>query len=171
MLWALERGALAEVEEMGNRWSREMYDDLPLPWSVSTSASAPPTTAFSREPAHPTDPPTFYRKEWNRDGLCTSLPSPPTPAEKKLDDAVIESLWRDQSLEEIASDLATASMVTRWRERYGAQVEKGEREDCVAEMVGRLREVLGGKGRLRVGTGAVVLLFKRGGEGDSNASL
>jgi trans-aconitate 3-methyltransferase len=62
-------------------------------------------------------------------------------------------------LADIEQDLATASMVTRWREAHPDLV--GTEGDCVRVFVNNLREVLGGKEELLSGGSTTILLFKK----------
>jgi hypothetical protein len=55
ILFHLEREVLAPFELPPNRLSRDMYDNLPLPWNVT-----PPVTAFSESD--------FVRYEWDCNG-------------------------------------------------------------------------------------------------------
>ncbi|KAB8231619.1 class I SAM-dependent methyltransferase [Aspergillus alliaceus] len=73
----------------GNRLSADLYDDLPLPWSVD-----PAVTAFPGSD--------FVRVESERDGI-------PSDGESFF-------IGKDTTVDELEQNLGTASMVTRWRE-------------------------------------------------------
>ena len=154
VLFGLERGELAGLEERGNRVSREMYDGLGLPWEVEGGVEG-----FSRDDWG------YVRREWNREGglgvAGNGVVGEVEEEVRELDERIIESLYRKESLEELASSLGTASMVTRWREANRERVESGEIEDCVQRMVADLRGILGEQDWLELGTGAVVLILRK----------
>jgi hypothetical protein len=137
VLLELERTILAPYELEPNRLSRDMYDSLPLPWTI-----AQPVAAFPRD--------RFVRREWDRDGVLSNGSTffrgvQPTPV-----DAFLQVL-------------GTASMVTRWREAHPHLV--GTEDDVVTAFGGRLREALGpGVTSLDLGAGTVILMFKKGEE-------
>lgn len=62
-------------------------------------------------------------------------------------------------LSDMEDGLATASMVTRWREAHPDLV--GTDEDCVKVFVQKLREALGGKEELLSGGSTTVMLFRK----------
>lgn len=134
VMFELEREILAPYELVPNRLSREMYDTLPLPWTIEH-----PVTDFSRED--------FARKEWDRDGMLSNGETffgggKPTPVDVFL------------------KVLGTASMVTRWREAHPELV--GTPEDVVTVFGERFREALGpGVDSLVLGMGTVILMFKK----------
>ncbi|KAF3762337.1 hypothetical protein M406DRAFT_72349 [Cryphonectria parasitica EP155] len=134
----LEDSILGPFEGPALHLSRTMYDTLPLPWSIE-----PPVAAFSAG--------NFVRKEWNRGG--------------KLEDGAVDFFagGREQSLDELAQGLDTASMVTRWRQAHPDCV--GTEEDCVRVTVRRIAEVVGKDQadiRLKLGSATALLLFRRG---------
>ncbi|PYH93994.1 hypothetical protein BO71DRAFT_450354 [Aspergillus ellipticus CBS 707.79] len=139
-LFDLELVALGPYTLPQNRLSRDMYDALPLPWTVS--------------PAVPKFPEAdFVRHEWDRDGVLT-------------DGKEFFSGGGETTVDGLERGLGTASMVTRWREANPWLV--GTERDCVRVVMGRVREAIGGAGvggdgevKLRTGMGTVVLLFKR----------
>jgi len=133
ILFRLEREILAPHEAPPNRISRDMYDNLPLPWQVSPAV-----------PAFPED--LFTRVEWNRDGQV---------------DAGGNFLGGNQeiSLGQLETSLSTASMVTRWREAHPELV--GTSEDCVTQTIDALRVALGGKEGFVEGNGTALLMFKK----------
>jgi trans-aconitate 3-methyltransferase len=55
--------------------------------------------------------------------------------------------------------LATASMVTRWREANPDKV--GTEDDCVTATSRALKKALGGKQSFVMGHGTVLLLFRK----------
>jgi hypothetical protein len=136
VLLELEREILAPYELVPNRLSRDMYDDLPLPWTV-----APPVAALGQA--------SFVRREWDRDGVLSDGDaffggSKPTPVDAFL------------------ALLGTASIVTRWREAHAELV--GTEDDVVAAFGRRLRAALGeGVTEVVLGAGVVVLMVKEGG--------
>ncbi|PWY77003.1 hypothetical protein BO70DRAFT_388390 [Aspergillus heteromorphus CBS 117.55] len=142
-LFDLELNALAPHTLPQNRLSRDMYDDLPLPWTVSPAVPEFPESEF-------------VRREWDRDGVLT-------------DGKDFFGGGSEMTIEELERGFATASMVTRWREANPGLV--GTEGDCVAVAVrgvrGAILEAQGEgegwewDGRLRTGMGTVVLLFKR----------
>jgi len=54
-----EREVLGVYELPGNRLSRDLYDNLPLPWDVS-----PPVPEFSKSG--------FVKHDYDRDGILTN---------------------------------------------------------------------------------------------------
>ncbi|KAI9832803.1 MAG: hypothetical protein M1819_004023 [Sarea resinae] len=133
ILFHLEREILDPHELPGNRVSRDMYDNLPLPWQTS------PTV-----PAFP--PALFERVEWNRDGSV---------------DGNGEFLGGNQAttLENLEKGLATASMVTRWRDAHPELV--GTPQDCVSQTISALREALEGNESFVNGASTTLLMFKK----------
>ena len=133
ILFHLEREVLSPFELPPNRLSRDMYDNLPLPWDVT-----PPVTAFS--------PSCFVRQEWDRDGILSNGKE-------------FFGQSQEGSLDELERGLSTASMVTRWR---NANPELAETEkDCVRTTMKELREALSGQEAFIQGSGTVLLLFKK----------
>jgi hypothetical protein len=133
ILFRLEREVLAPFELPPNRLSREMYDNLPLPWDV-----VPPITAFPQSG--------FVRHEWDRDGILSN-------------GNTFFGQSEEGSLDELERGLSTSSMVTRWR---NANPELAATEkDCVRETMKELREALNGQETFIQGSGTVILLFKK----------
>lgn len=131
----LEREILAPYELVPNRLSRDMYDDLRLPWDVR-----PALVAFPRDQ--------FVRREWDREGVLSNG----------------KTFFGDgnemTSIDSFVQGLGTASMVTRWREAHPDLV--GTDDDVVTAFAGRLRKALGpGVTELELGTGTVILMFKK----------
>ena len=133
ILFHLEREVLSPFELPHNRLSRDMYDNLPLPWNVT-----PPVTAFL-----PSD---FVRYEWDRDGILSN-------GNEFFDQT------EEGSLDDLEKGLSTASMVTRWRDANPELA--GTEKDCVRETIKELREALGGEETFIQGSGTVILLFKK----------
>lgn len=122
----------------GNRLSRSLYADLPMPWTVD-----PPVTGLPRE--------TFVRQTWNEDG--------------KIPEGQDGFFFgKKESLGRFLASLGTSSMVTRWREA-NAKKPAGEREeDCVEVLGRRSREILGSEGNeveLEGGVAVVVVMGKK----------
>jgi trans-aconitate 3-methyltransferase len=135
----LEDEELDKFHVQGNRLTRGMYLDLPLPWQVD-----PPNAAFDEK--------TFFRKEWNRDGKLE-------PGEADF------FLGRENmTVDLLVKGLATSSSVTRWRE---ANPEKaGTDEDCVKIMGRRMKEALkevgaDENGVFKGGVASALLMVKR----------
>jgi hypothetical protein len=133
ILFHLEREVLAPFELPSNRLSRDMYDNLRLPWDV-----VPPITAFSSSG--------FVRHEWDRDGILSN-------------GNTFFGQTEEGSLDELETGLSTSSMVTRWRDANPelAWTDK----DCVRETMKELREALSGQETFIQGSGTVILLFKK----------
>jgi hypothetical protein len=92
--------------------------------------------------------------EWDRDGILSDGKEFFGGESKKI------------TLAELAKSLDTASMVTRWREAHPELV--GADNDCVRETMDEVRRALGESGEIgnedvsiKVGSGTVLLLFKR----------
>ncbi|CRG87810.1 hypothetical protein PISL3812_04831 [Talaromyces islandicus] len=141
-LFRLEREVLSPYELPSNRLSRDLYDKLVLPWDKSGS----------NKEAFPVSG--FVRMEWDRDGILSDGRE------------FFGGESKTVTLTELASGLDTASMVTRWREAHSELV--GTDKDCVHEAMNEVRAALGrssGEGAgdvsIKVGSGTVLLLFKR----------
>lgn len=133
VLFRLERERLAPYKTRGNKLSNGLYRELGMPWADGKHDSG----FLEAE---------FVRKEWNVDGHVE----------------VGGDFFMGQeavSLERFAAGLATASMVTRWREANPHLA--GTDEDVVNVAVRELREALGGQEWFEGGTATVLLLFKR----------
>ncbi|KAH8657868.1 S-adenosyl-L-methionine-dependent methyltransferase [Xylariales sp. PMI_506] len=135
----LEDGILGPYELPQNRLSRNMYDDLVMPWFDQ------PTPEFPES--------SFVRREWNRDGKLE-------PGETDFFGGSSEI-----SLQQLAESLQTASMVTRWREANPELT--GTDQDCVTVGIRAVASAMGlgegdfDQGRIKVGSSTVLLLFKR----------
>jgi hypothetical protein len=123
--------------EPGNLIAHNMYDNLELPW-----AADPAQTAFPRD--------RFQRFDWDRDGVLSDGKD------------FFGGTW-EFPLKAYEQSLGTVSSVTRWREAHPELV--GTDRDCVAEVVGQMRQVLG-EGQMRGGCATVLLMFKRGQHGE-----
>lgn len=134
-LFHLEEDVLKPYELPPNRLSRDLYDNLPLPWTVD-----PLVSAFPRAD--------FVRIEWDRDGILTN--------EKDF-----LAGDKETTLQGLEKSLGTASMVTRWREANPdlANTDK----DCVKVAMRQVREALGihADNKLKMGSSTTLLLFKR----------
>ena len=129
----LEREDLAPYETPANRISRDMYDNLLLPWNVT-----PPIAVFPESK--------FVKHEYDREGVLSNG----------------ESFFGGGSLAnlgQVEKGLATASMVTRWRAAHPDLV--GTDKDVVTKVVRDLRDALGGDVEVLRGSGTAILLFKR----------
>ena len=135
ILLDLERNILAPFEVKGNRLSRDMYDQLPLPWTCDPFIKDFPETGFERY-------------EWNRDGVPSN------------DGTFFCGVEREE-LDDLAKGLGTASMVTRWREVNRENLENGVVEDCVAMTVRRLKEAMSGRDWIDGGSATALLIFKK----------
>lgn len=137
ILFRLERELLASYELPGNRLSRDMYDNLLLPWDVSPSLEE----AFPRA--------LFVRHEWDREGVLSATGP----------DADFFGGGSYHALDDLEKGWATASMVTRWRQANATLV--GTPDDCVELTVRQLRETLGKTKGFVGGAGTAILLFKK----------
>ena len=138
ILFDLERDILAPYELPPNRVSRDMYDNLGLPWTVD-----PPVADF---PAA-----SFVRKEWNRDGKVN------LDTNGNYEDFFAGT--KKQALEDLEASLNTASMVTRWREAN--RQKAGTDNDCVKLTIERLKRALGDGEALTTGGATALLMFKK----------
>ena len=115
-----------------------MYDNLELPWAAN-----PAQTAFPKEE--------FRRFDWDRGGVLS-------------DGKDFLGGSQEFPMELLEQGLATVSAVTRWREAHPQLV--GTERDCVAEVMGQMRRVLGEKGMLGRGGPTALLMVKRGAESE-----
>jgi hypothetical protein len=147
-LFHLERDVLAPYELQPNRISRDMYDNLILPWQVDQ------VTTEGNDLADVFPKSDFVRLEWDRDGILTD----------GVDFFLASSSENkgETTLNDLEASLGTASMVTRWREANADLV--GTEKDCVREMCAEIRKVMGvgteGNPTIRVESSVVLLLFK-----------
>ncbi len=133
ILLRFERETLAPYELPGNRVSRNMYDDLSLPWNISIPIKEFPHTDY-------------IKLDYDRDG-------------KLSNGATFFGNSKISSMDEIEKDLATASMVTRWRAANPTLA--GTEQDVVKVFIRELREALGGQDWMENGNSTAILLFKR----------
>ncbi|OGM42410.1 hypothetical protein ABOM_008361 [Aspergillus bombycis] len=119
-LYRLEREILKPFELPGNKLSADLYDDLLLPWLLSS-----PVPSFRKAD--------FIRLEWGRDGILS-----------EEDDFLI---GKDTTLHELEKSLGTASMVTRWREANLDLVNT--EDDCVKCTMREIWKALGEEVDLR----------------------
>jgi len=130
----LERETLAPYELPANRLSRDMYDNLPLPWTIPT-----PVTVFPEK--------LFVKHEYDREGVLS-------------DGKNFFGRGTESSLDDVERGLGTASMVTRWREANPDLV--GTDQDVVKTFIKEVREVLPpGVETVLQGSGTAILLFKK----------
>ncbi|GAM36736.1 hypothetical protein TCE0_018f06061 [Talaromyces pinophilus] len=148
-LYHLERDVLAPYELPPNRVSRDMYDNLVIPWQVDRET----TTGHNLAEAFPESD--FVRLEWDRDGILSDG-----------DDFFLASNSPNKgetTLNDLEGSLGTASMVTRWRDANPELV--GTESDCVKEMCAEIRKAMGvgadENPRMKVGSSVALLLFKR----------
>lgn len=134
VLLRFEREVLAPFEVPGNRVSRDMYDNLVLPWIANPEQTDFPTESFCRD-------------EWDRDGVLS-------------DGNDFFGGSEERPLEKVEKGFGTASMVTRWRAAHPELA--GTEKDVTKEMIATLRPWLNGKG-LRAGSSTVILLLKKRG--------
>lgn len=146
----IEVAELLPYYEPGNRLARDLYVDLPLPWTVSPSVDE---DAFPRS--------LFRRKTFGLDadeeaveGQVEGEELHAGPADQWLDMDTVEKMF------------STVSPVARWREAHPEKV--GTEEDVVkkirSSMEKGLWEVGVGKGKERVragGHGVLLMLKKR----------
>ncbi|KAG0650928.1 putative S-adenosylmethionine-dependent methyltransferase CRG1 [Hyphodiscus hymeniophilus] len=130
----LERETLGPYAQPGNIISMNMYDDLPLPWTVST-----PVEAFPKSE--------FVKHEYDRDGVLSNGVS-------------FFSGDSTETLDEAEQGMGTASMVTRWRAAHPELV--GTDKDVVKAYVNELRDALPkDHQKLTTGTATAILFFKK----------
>ncbi|KAJ5808015.1 hypothetical protein N7474_009284 [Penicillium riverlandense] len=138
-LFHLEREVLSPYELPPNRVSRDLYENLVLPWHTGDDNVAKEFPIAE-----------FRRMEWDRDGILT-------------DEKQFFNFSQDKTLNDLETSLGTASMVTRWREAHPELV--GTKKDCVRQMIAQVRTALGAgeeeNPTITVGTAVVILLFKR----------
>ncbi|KAI2641385.1 S-adenosyl-L-methionine-dependent methyltransferase [Hypomontagnella submonticulosa] len=122
----------------GNRLARELYLDLPLPWTLE-------------QPVSDFDESTFFRKEWKRDNSDDSNP--------------FGLGLRTSNLDAIEKRLGTGSPVTRWREAHPDAV--GTERDVVRVLRRKIERLLHeagveeGKEVVTGGVESVLLMIKK----------
>ncbi|KAL4987405.1 S-adenosyl-L-methionine-dependent methyltransferase [Aspergillus falconensis] len=132
----LETEVLSPFELPPNAVSRNLYDDLELPWSAETSS----VETFPQSQ--------FIRMAWDRDGELS-------------DGKDFLGGSSTVSLELLQEGYGTGSTVTRWR---AAHPDLAHTEaDCVVQAIEKIREAIGPEagGTVRGGLSTGLLLFKR----------
>jgi hypothetical protein len=138
LLSELEDDILGPYETPSNRLSRDMYDNLIMPWDAGI-------TAFPSQ--------NFKRYEWNRNGKM---------------EAGEEDFFgggTEMTLKTLGDNLGTASMVTRWRETNADLV--GTDKDCVSLIMQKVATAMGADGsdlgdiKIRTGSSTTLLIFTR----------
>lgn len=129
----LEQQTLALYAMPGNILTMNMYDDLPLPWTVSPTVPAFPQSQY-------------VKLDHDRDG--------------KLSNGVdFFGGGETETLTEIENGLGTASMVTRWRAANPELVDTDQ--DVIKVFVKELREALEGQETVSRGSATTILMFKK----------
>ncbi|CAD6448352.1 9effb1a1-46ac-418b-845d-27a2c489f271 [Sclerotinia trifoliorum] len=132
-----EQKILAPYELPPNRLSRDMYDNLPLPWNIPHPI---PSSTFP--------PSQFLKLNFDRDGI--------------LSDATSNDFFgggREVTLTEAEEALGTANMVTRWREAHPEKA--GTEKDILKLHVGEVRKVMGGRESMLVGSSTAIIFVKK----------
>ncbi|KAL0935182.1 methyltransferase domain-containing protein [Colletotrichum truncatum] len=123
----------------GNLLTENLYETLPLPWNL-------------REPVLEFDESTFFRKEWNKDGLVAD----------HEEFFLGQQTWDMDTVEKI---MATMSTVTRWREAHpdAAGTERDVVKILRREIETLLHEagVEKGKEMVTSGVSGVLLMAKK----------
>ncbi|TGO31258.1 hypothetical protein BPAE_0001g01560 [Botrytis paeoniae] len=132
-----ERNILAPYELLPNRLSRDMYDNLPLPWNIPHPI---PSSILPQSQ--------FLKLDYDRDGILSNLES---------DDFFFGG--REVTLKQAEKSLETASMVTRWREAHPEAV--GTEKDVLKLHMGELRKAMGGNESMRTGSSTTIILVKK----------
>lgn len=145
LLQKLEDDLLGPYMTAGNRLARHCYDELPLPWTASSSAARNPAAELFDERA-------FERKHWDRGGV----PSAPALADGTPGPYIF---GREIAVERGVKSFDSSGPVIRWRE---ANPERAHtEEDVVSIMVKSLKEVVGERAKLVIGPSCTLLLFRR----------
>ncbi|TEY40325.1 hypothetical protein BOTCAL_0438g00040 [Botryotinia calthae] len=132
-----ERNILAPYELLPNRLSRDMYDNLPLPWNI------PHPIPSSILPSSQ-----FLKLDYDRDGILSDPES---------DDFFFGG--REVTLKQAEKSLETASMVTRWREAHPETV--GTEKDVLKLHMEELRKAMGENESMRTGSSTTIILVKK----------
>ncbi|KAF2191227.1 methyltransferase domain-containing protein [Zopfia rhizophila CBS 207.26] len=136
----LEERHLKAYMEPGNLLTRNLYADLPLPWTLEQQVPE-------------FDESTFFRKEWNKGGLANAADDGYSLAQQTMDLDTLEKV------------LGTASPVTRWREAHPDAV--GTERDVVRMVRREIERLLceagveKGKEEVTGGVGAVLLMVRK----------
>jgi len=139
----LEDDVLGPYTAPGNHQSQSGYATLPLPWTLPTQ-----NPNFSES--------SFKRVDWDKGGVPSGPPLPDgTPAPFLFNEEIAP--------QKLAKGLSAASMVVRWRDAHKEQIERGEIEDCLAVMIGKLEAVLAGRpsGTFTGASSCTLLLMRR----------
>ncbi|KAK6615665.1 methyltransferase type 11 domain-containing protein [Botrytis cinerea] len=120
-----------------NRLSRDMYDNLPLPWNIPHPI---PSSVLPESQ--------FLKLDYDRDGILSDPES---------DDFFFGG--REVTLKQAEKSLETASMVTRWREAHPEMV--GTEKDVLKLHMEELRKAMGGNESMRTGSGTTIILVKK----------
>ncbi|KAF2723470.1 S-adenosyl-L-methionine-dependent methyltransferase [Polychaeton citri CBS 116435] len=139
ILYGLERGMLKPHDTPGNILSRNAYEGIGLPWTLS-----PAISGF--------DEASFTRRDWDRHGVPSAAPlADGTPGPFLFGEV--------ETLDHLEKGLAAASMVVRWRK---ANPEKaGTEQDAVRMTIARLREALGGRESFNCAPSSSLLLMRK----------
>ncbi|KAF7928502.1 uncharacterized protein EAE98_005558 [Botrytis deweyae] len=132
-----ERNILAPYELLPNRLSRDMYDNLPLPWNIPH-----PIPSSILPQSH------FLKLDYDRDGILSNPES---------DDFFFGG--REVTLKQAEKSLETASMVTRWREAHPEAV--GTEKDVLKMHMRELRKAMGENESMRTGSSTTIILVKK----------
>lgn len=142
----IEAAELLPYYEPGNRLARDLYVDLPLPWTVSSPADgAFPKSLYVRK--------TFGLDADEAEGQVKGEELHAGPADQWLDLDTVEKMF------------ATVSPVARWREANPEKV--GTEADVVKKIRSALEKGLWeagvekGKERIRPGGNGVLLMLKK----------
>lgn len=150
-----ELETLRPFEARGNTLCRELYNGMPLPWTIDPDTVSPEAASFLAS----FDKDSSTRREFNSDGK----PDPdPMFAETK-------GFMRHSklTLDQAAKLTGTSSTVMRWRKAHKEQLESGQIEDCVDRLMKETREELAkveeGEGRewIEAGVSSVLLVVKK----------
>jgi hypothetical protein len=139
VLSELEDNILGPYELPSVKISREMYDNLTMPWDLEYPLKVFPQSSY-------------VRSEWNRNG--------------KLEANESDFFHKSEiSLRALGESLGTASMVTEWRKANPEAIRAGN--DCVEMTVRKVAAALGSPNgdiddlRLRAGSATTLLMFRR----------
>ena len=132
LIFRLEREYLAPYERPGNILSRNLYDNLLLPWDMT-----PPVPEFSRT--------RFIKHVWDRDG------KPSSGDEFFLGNQHV-------TVARLMKVYETTSPMARWRQANPELI--GTDSDILVKTARDLREALGGENMV-IGFGCFLLLFTR----------
>ncbi|TGO41297.1 hypothetical protein BHYA_0023g00070 [Botrytis hyacinthi] len=132
-----ERNILAPYELLPNRLSRDMYDNLPLPWNIPHPI---PSSILPQSQ--------FLKLDYDRDGILSNPDS---------DDFFFGG--REVTLKQAEKSLETASMVTRWREAHPEAV--GTEKDVLKMHMEELRKAMGENESMRTGSSTTIIFVKK----------